>query len=108
MKGREGERGRRERERQTEGEERKRESMHTCFLDPESSPVVDRVLLVVDGSIVPDEVEIFLEIVKSVVLICLQFLLHGRKIHWVLDDIKVVRHLDEGEWLASGGGRKVG
>ena len=75
--------------------------MHTCFLDPESSPVVDCVLLVVDGSVVPDKVEVFLEVVKSVVLVCLQFLLHGRKIHRVLDDIKVVRHLEEGERLAS-------
>ena len=75
--------------------------MHTCFLDPECSPIVDRILLVVDGSIVPDEVEVFLEVVKSVVLVCLQFLLHGRKVHRVLDDIKVVRHLEEGERLAN-------
>ena len=84
----------RERGRQRGSRERER-SIHTCFLDPESSPIVDGILLVVDGSIVPDEVEVFLEVVKSVVLICLQFLLHGCEVHWVLDDIKVVRHLEE-------------
>ena len=87
-----------ERKRDRQRGKREKQSIHTCFLDPESSPVVDGVLLVVDGSIVPDEVEVFLEVVKSVVLVCLQFLLHGRKIHRVLDDIKVVRHLEEGEW----------
>ena len=35
----------------------------TCFLDPESSPIVDGVFMVVDGRIVPDKVEIFLEVV---------------------------------------------
>jgi hypothetical protein len=33
--------------------------------------------------------------VKCVVFVCLQFLLHGCEVHGILDDIEVVRHLEE-------------
>ena len=72
-----------------------KEREHTCFLDPESSSVVDGILVVVDGSVVPDQVEVFLKVVKGVVLVGIQLLLHRRKVHGALDDIKVVRHLEE-------------
>ena len=58
--------------------------------------------MVVDGCVVPDQVEVLLEVIESVVLVCLELLLHGGEVHGSLDDIKIVRHLGGG----GGGGER--
>ena len=65
----------------------------TCFSDPGGGTVVDGVLLVVDGGIVPDKVEILLQLLQGGVLPALHLLTHGGKVHGVTDDVQVVRHL---------------
>lgn len=48
------------------------------------------VFLVVETAVVPDEVEVGLEVVDRVVSVLLQFLLDGAQVHRVFHDERVV------------------
>ncbi len=82
----------------------------TCLPDPDSSPIVDGILLVVNGGVVPDVIEVFLKLLHGGVLVSVDFLSHRAKIHRVFDDVKVVRDLTgrEGGGGGEGGGREGG
>ena len=65
----------------------------TSFLNPDSCPIVDGVLLVVDHGVVPDESQVPLKLPHVVVLVRLHLLPHGAKIHRMPDDVEVVGDL---------------
>ena len=63
------------------------ETWLTSFLDPNGGPVVDGVLLVVDGSVVPDQFEILLKVIQTRVDVVIHLLTHGVEVHWLFDDV---------------------
>ena len=70
-------------------------TLHTGFLDPDGSTVIDGVLVVVDGGIVPNEVEVPFKLIQACVDIPLHLLPHCAEVHWVLDDVMVVWDLQK-------------
>lgn len=70
---------------------------HTCIPDADGSTIVDGVLLVVDGGVVPHTVEVLLELVQGGVLECVDLLAHRAKVHRLLDHIQVVGNLKKEE-----------
>lgn len=66
-------------------------------LIPEANgrPVEIRVLRVVLHAVFDDEVEVALKLLEVVVGLGIDALAHGGEVHWVLDVVEVVRHLQE-------------
>lgn len=70
-----------------------------------SGPDVNRVLVVVLVTVVVNQLEIHDESFRAIVSACLNFLLDGRHIHWLCDDIVVVWYLLGVNWLEEGPGQ---
>ena len=65
----------------------------TSILYPDGRSVIDCILSIVDGRVVPDEIEIALKFVEILVLVRLHFLLHRSKVHRLSYHLTIVRHL---------------
>ena len=65
----------------------------TSILYPDGRSVIDCILSIVDGRVVPDEIEIALKFVEILVLVRLHFLLHRSKVHRLSYHLEIVRHL---------------
>lgn len=65
--------------------------------EPNGSPVEISVLRVIFHAIINNEVEVILKLREVVVALRIDALPHCGEVHWVLDVVEVVRHLQETE-----------
>ena len=69
----------------------------TCVLYPNGSSIVDCVLGIVDGGVVPDKVEVTLKLIEALVVVRVNPLPHRPKVHRLRYHIQIVRNLPEQE-----------